>query len=893
MLVAWTELVRRNAMLVAIATLVITLAAAAFVAQAFAVNTNTADMLARDLPFQQANRAFLQAFPQDKNTLVVLIEGDNPDLVEDGADALAAALTAEPLRFGPVFYPQGDPFFRRHGLLYLESRQLQRLTDRLAQAQPFLGALAADPSLRGLFALVTLAAEHLAKGTADGGGMALAPLLEAIAVQIEAQAAGRFDRLAWTTLMSGDAITGSGGGGGTKAPPRRLIVLQPPLDFRALRPARAAIEGVHALAREHGLTAERGLSVRLTGELALADDELVSARVGQATPELISFTLVSIIAFWCFRSVRLSLAALITVVAGVVWTAALASALVGALNLISLAFFVLFIGFAVDFGIHYALRHKEGVDLGLDPKAALARAAAGVGVALSLCALCAAIGFFSFIPTSYVGLAELGFIAGLGMAVALFTNLTILPALLTLLPVRAAPAGSGRGVGAAKQAVGEWIARRPLPILAGTVGLVLAAVAIAPSVRFDFDPLNLKDADSASVQALRALMADGTAGVYAIAVLEPSLAHADALAKRARELAVVADADTVNQFLPADQDAKLGAVETMALILEPALARERSGPPAMDETIAALGRLKAALQRLATTGGADALAAARVLSAFEGLPAGGADVATLDEMQVRLVSGLPARLEALRLSLTAGPVGLADLPADLRQRWLTEDGRARVEIAPAERVDGDTAALGRFVRAVQTIAPLAVGGPVVIYEGGQEILKSFLQAATTAVVAIALLLLVVLRNRRDVIFVFIPLALAALFTVAASVVLDVPFNFANVIVLPLLFGLGVTESLNLVVRERQEGGPAPMMATCTPRAVLFSALTMIAAFGTLALSDHPGIASMGLLLAVAITLTLLCTVIVLPALMTAMNQRGAAGSSAGQAEPAPITPAKR
>lgn len=877
-------------MLVAIATFAITLAAAVYVAHAFAVNTNTADMLARDLPFQQANRALLQAFPQDKNTLVVVIEGDNPDLVEDGADALAAALAAEPQRFGHVFYPQGDPFFRRHGLLYLESRQLQRLTDRLAQAQPFLGALAADPSLRGLFALVTLAAGHLAKGSADSGGMALAPLLDAIAAQLEAQAAGRFDRLSWTTLMSGDAIAGEGVGAG--ATPRRLIVLQPPLDFRALRPARAAIEGVHALAREHGLTAERGLSVRLTGEVALADDELISARVGQATPELISFTLVSIIAFLCFRSVRLSLAALITVVVGVVWTAALASALVGALNLISLAFFVLFIGFAVDFGIHYALRHKEGLDLGLDPKAALARAAAGVGIALCLCALCAAIGFFSFIPTSYVGLAELGFIAGLGMAVALFTNLTILPALLTLLPVRGTPASPDLAVGAAKQALSQWIARRPLPVLAGTVGLVMAAVAVAPSVRFDFDPLNLKDAKSPSVQALRTLMEDGTAGIYAIAVLEPSLGEAEALAKRARALAEVADADTVNQFLPVGQDAKLTAVETMALILEPALARGRIAPPTIEETIAALGRLKTALQRLATAGGADAAAAARVRSALERLPAGGADAATLNEMQERLVSGLPARLEALRLSLTAGPVGLADLPADLRARWLTEDGRARVEIAPAERVDGDTAALGRFVRAVQTIAPLAVGGPVVIYEGGQEILKAFLQAAATAVVAIAVLLLVVLRNRRDVIFVFIPLALAALFTVAASVVLDVPFNFANVIVLPLLFGLGVTESLNLVVRERQEGGPAPMMATCTPRAVLFSALTMIAAFGTLALSDHPGIASMGLLLAVAITLTLVCTVIVLPALMTAMNQRTAAGG-AGQAEPSPITPAKR
>lgn len=873
----WTERVRRSAAFVVIATLIVTLAAAAYVARTFAVNTNTADMLARDLPFQQATRTLLEAFPQDSNTLVVLVEGDNPDLVEDGATALAAALAAEPARFGGVFYPQGNPFFQRHGLMYLNTGQVQRLTDRLAQAQPFIAALATDPSLRGLFGLLTLAAEHQAKGTSESGGMTLAPLLDAIAAQLDAQAACRFDRLSWTRLMSGDAIGGEGNAG----PARRLIIVKPPLDFRSLRPARAAIEGVWTLARAQGLTEERGLSVRLTGEVALADDELISARVGQATPELVSFALVSIIALICFRSVRLSLAALITVVVGVVWTAALASALIGALNLISLAFFVLFIGFAVDFGIHYALRYKEGLDLGLDPEGALARAAGGVGIALSLCALCAAIGFFSFIPTNYDGLAELGFIAGLGMAVALFTNLTVLPALLALLPVRtdlappAAPATGRQGV------LGRWIARHPGWILAGTGALVLVAVTIVPSVRFDFDPLNLKDDESQSVRALRVLMQDGTADVYAINVLAPSLAKADELAAHVRGLAEVADVSTATQFVPGDQDTKLALIETMALILEPALASERRPLASANDVAAALARLKAALELLAAAGGTDGTAAERLVSAFNRLPLGGADARTLDEMQTRLLGSLPPRLDALRQSLTAGPVGLAELPVELRERWITPDGRARMEIVPAERVDGDTAALGRFVRAVQAVAPLAVGGPVMIYEGGREILKAFLQAATTAVAAIAVLLLVLLRNRRDVVFIFIPLFLAALFTVCASVVLDVPFNFANVIVLPLLFGLGVTESLNLVVRERQEGGPLPMMKTCTPRAVLFSALTMIAAFGTLAFSDHPGIASMGLLLAVAITLTLVCTVIVLPALMTVMDTRAAASAQAG------------
>ncbi len=161
---------------------------------------------------------------------------------------------------------------------------------------------------------------------------------------------------------------------------------------------------------------------------------------------------------------------------------------------------------------------------------------------------------------------------------------------------------------------------------------------------------------------------------------------------------------------------------------------------------------------------------------------------------------------------------------------------------------------------------------MIIVEAGRAVEMAFLEAAALAVAGIALLLVVLLRNVRDIALVFAPLLLAALLTVAASAAFAMPFNFANVIVLPLLFGLGVAASLNLVIRERQEGEAGAMMSSCTPRAVVFSALTTVASFGTLALSAHPGIAGMGLLLAIAIGLTLASTVIVLPALMTVFRR---------------------
>jgi predicted RND superfamily exporter protein len=175
--------------------------------------------------------------------------------------------------------------------------------------------------------------------------------------------------------------------------------------------------------------------------------------------------------------------------------------------------------------------------------------------------------------------------------------------------------------------------------------------------------------------------------------------------------------------------------------------------------------------------------------------------------------------------------------------------------------------LRRFVGAVRAVALHATGSPVVILEAGNTVVGAFRDAAVLAFVAIAVLLAVLLRRLRDVALVFSPLVLAALLTVAASVLFGLPFNFANVIVLPLLFGLGVANGIHLVLRRRDQGGVTEVMASSTPRAVVFSALTTIGSFASIALSSHPGTASMGMLLTIAITLTLACTLIVLPALM--------------------------
>jgi hypothetical protein len=242
------------------------------------------------------------------------------------------------------------------------------------------------------------------------------------------------------------------------------------------------------------------------------------------------------------------------------------------------------------------------------------------------------------------------------------------------------------------------------------------------------------------------------------------------------------------------------------------------------------------------------------------------DPKTLRELQKRLLASLPARLESLRDSLDPQPVTLKNLPRAIVDRQLAADGRARLTVYPKENLR-DPAAIKRFVASVRSVAPDATGAPVIIYEAGRAVIRAFIEAGVISVVCISILLIVLMRRLHEVLLVFAPLALAALMTVAASVVLDLPFNFANVIVLPLLFGLGVAGNIHIVMRERDETGAEGVLSTSTPRAVVFSALTTIGSFGSIALSSHPGTASMGILLTISITLTLATALIVLPGLL--------------------------
>ncbi|MBL8836364.1 MAG: MMPL family transporter [Alphaproteobacteria bacterium] len=850
---------------------VVTIALSFYVAHAIRVDTSTEEVLSRDLPFRQQNIAFKALFPGFRDPLVIVLDGGDPDALDDAGRRLATRLRAMPETFPLVFDAASEPFFRRNGFLYLSVEQLSDLSDRLAESQAFLATLSGDPSLRGLFDMLRRAVVDGGEELAQASGMRAG--LDALAATIEARGRGQAATLAWSTLMGGDALQRSA---------HRLIVAETNPDSGSLEPGAEAMRAARAAAAELGLAAA-GVRMRLTGEAALSTEELEGVFHGAIVASVLSFVVVALIVVVGLRSWRLVLAVLANLVVGLVLTAAFATVAVGRLNLISVAFAVLFVGIAVDFGIHFALRYKEQLLHGVAHAAALGNTATGVGPSLLLAGLTALFAFFSFLPTSYRGVAELGLISGVGMIIATLTSLTVLPAILSVLP-------QGRAVGSGmvpSAAFVDGVIRRHARLIclaAFAVGLV--ALPIAAQVRFEKNPLNLQDPTNPSVQTLRDLMRSDPATRPGISVVMPTLEAAQPVAARLAQLPSVAAAITARSLVPADIERKLEIIGEMNVFLAPLLAGAPPLPTPTDgERRASIAAFIDAALPFAASPQAGAMAdplrrLANGLSTY--LDGPGRSAEALAALEQALLGGLGARLDALREALGAEPVAVDDVPPVLLRQYLAPDGRARIEVQP--RLDlSDDAAMRRFVAEVSAAAPNAVGPAAMLMASGDAVVGAFQEASVIALVMITIVLLVQLRSVVDMVLVLIPLLLAATITFAISATLGPPINFANIIVVPLLLGLGVSSGIYLVTRAREESD-GMLLRTVTPRAVLFSALTTVASFGSLAIERHVGTASMGQLLMIAIALSLVCTLVVLPAMLSLRYGRRAAGAAVTAAD---------
>src|SRR6266568_3158570 len=804
---------------------------AAYTAAHFAITTDTDQLLPKDLPWRKHEQAYRDAFPQDQ--ILVVVQGPTTELVEMAADRLAAELRTRHDRFSSVRRPQGSEFLQRSALLFLPVDQASDAAGRLAASKPLIEVLSTDPSLRGVMHALTIGI-----GAGQARRMppdALARPMNMLSDTLDDLFAGRFPSFSWRVLMNGKPA----------APDelRGLIQIEPRLDFGALEPGRAAIDAIRQAADDLELGRNFGARVRLTGQVAINDEQFVTLGKGML-PNFAGTLLALLLILWlALRSAHINLAVFVSLCVGFVVTAAAGLLMVGAFNMISVAFGILFFGLGADFCIQFTVRYRSERHERDEVRAALRGAAARAGGPLALAAAATMFGFFSFVPTAYRGIAELGLIAGFGMMAAFITTITLLPALLTVVGTPGEPERMGF---VALAPVDRFLARHRVAVIVGTIVVALAGMPLLSRMHFDFDPIHLQDPDGEAVSTYRELITVPEIGISSANIVASSVAEVDEIIRRAAGLPEVSGTRSIQSLVPSDQDRKLPAIQRAAAALGPAIKTSATRPASSDEeTIDAIRAALTDLRRLASAGEDNAAAAASRLAGLLDRLAN-ADAAVRDKARDALIAPLRLDLDRLRNMLRPERVTVQSVPSELARDWVAPDGRARIEVMP----QGD---------------PDDTGTPVWLIEAEHTIVRAFIEAGALAVLSIAVMLWIALRRFRDVVLTLVPLIVAGAVTLELMVLIGESLNFANVIALPLLLGVGVAFKIYYIMAWR--AGRTNLLQSTLTRAVFYSALTTVTAFGSLWLSKQPGLSSMGKLMALALVCTLAAAVLFQPALM--------------------------
>lgn len=847
----------RHAGLVATGVLLLGLFCGQYAVTHFSLNSDAESLISPQTTWRKLNAIYDADFPQQNNLINVVIDGVTPERADAAAAALFAALSARKDMFYFVRSPDYAPYFAREGMLFLPLDQVKAAMQQLISAQPFLGGLAADPSLRGIMGTLSTTLQGVAHGQSS-----LAQLhapISAFSATLDGVLAGKTSFLSWQSLVSG------------KPPdPRelqRFIDVRPRLDYDSLTPGGRATNFIRATAEKLHLMPSEGIRVRITGPIPLSDDEFNTLAERAGLMALLMSAAVLAMLYLAVRSLRMILAILLTVFVGLGITSAAGLAIYGSFNVISVAFIALFVGLGADFGIQFCVRYRaerHKLDV-LDT--ALRQAGDGVGNALTLAAAATAAGFFSFLPTSYLGVAQLGLVAGVGMLVIFLLTITFLPALIKLF----APGGEPAAIGYLWLApVDRFLWNRHLAIVLVAAALGGVGAAMLPSLHFDFNPLDLRNPKIESVATALALMKSPQTSPNTINVLAPSLAAAQNRATVLDALPIVSQVLTIESFVPPDQVPKLSAIADASNLLDPTINPFVVRPPPNDQdNVSSLLDTAGALDSAARSShGAEAAWALHLAQDLRRLAKGPKSLRARAEDA--LVPDLNTMLDQLRGSLAAQPVSLASLPADLKNDWTAPNGAYRVEVFPKGN-SNDNRVINEFVREVRAVAPNATGTPISIQEAGITIVRAFGQAFALSFLSIAVLLWIALRQLRDVAIALGPLILASILTLGTCVVIGLQLNFANIIALPLLFGIGVAFDIYFVMAWRS--GARRLLQSPLTRAIILSAGTTASAFGTLWVSSHPGVASMGELLAISLIWILVCVLFFLPALLALATQR--------------------
>ena len=867
-----------------------------------AFHTSHLDLVSSGNRYKQLDQAFSREFDDIPERVIVVIRGQDKNRAKAFATALAQRLEDEP-SIEKVLHRIPLDTLQDKALLYLSDEELTELRRQLEQYRELFQEFAAYPTLERLFDLlnreVTKAlVSHVFTDFLEDEGQTEKPLDLTFLLTLLRQLNQHLDpqqpyHSLWQELFTSTS-QGTPHDGFLWSDDQQLLFVfaNPKVEAGDVNRFQTAVrqirQDVQALQQAYP-----DLEVGITGKAVLETDEMTSAQRDMTIATVISLVGVAILFGAFFRSMIRPGLTVLTLMLGVGWTLGFTTLTLGHLNIFTIVFAPMLIGLGIDStGIHFLTHYETQRTAGKNVRQALEHTFLGTGGGIVIATLTTATAFYALIFSDFLGLRELGFITGSGLMLILLATFTCLPALLVLeerwrgarAPIYATPS--------IEEQAGyvERFYRYPWTTLAVSACLVILSLLALGKIGTDFNLLRLQSERNESVIWAERIFASTRRSVLMGEIMANSIADVERKVEALSHLPSVERVDSILAVLPPEQERKLALIQELRPLLAE-MTMPRHDPDAVD-----LAALRTILERLNAKFEAgneapqtsaegvlrlDLREVQQLIEQFlqrtQEIPAAGIQSA-LSTFQRALRGDLAAKLALLQRNLEAQRVTIEDLPSELRARYVGKTGKFRLFVLPAENV-WEPLPLAKFVRDLQAVDTNAIGAPVTNYEYMETIKQGYSKASVYAMSGIVFLTFLMFRGALSTILALVPLLVGSVWTLGMMVLFGVQFNMANLLFLPLIIGIGIDNGVHIMHSYRTTGkyeGESVPLTKSTAKALTLAALTTIVGFGSLMISSHRGIYSLGLLVALGVGSVLVASLTTLPSLLAIL------GSAAGR-----------
>jgi hopanoid biosynthesis associated RND transporter like protein HpnN len=847
--------------------------------------TGRDDLMPRNAPFQVDYRAYRAEFG-DQEEIVAVIESDDAERATRAADALYARLNREKGVFREVFYPGGLPYFRNNGLLFMPLEEIRQLRNTLTMAAPVLKDLAAAPSVQTLFTSLTRQIDGYLAQPDPATLKSLTFMLSTLDKGFKAfdgKGNGPGSGMSMDSFLKGNS---DGKPSMLESAGKQQVITMLPVKLQgSFVPAEKAITAARtALDDIIKMPEFKGVKAGLTGVPVLEYEEMATSQHDIQIATILSLSLTVILLLFAFRGLLNVIAAMVSLIVGICLSFGFATLAVGHLNILSMVFAIMLIGLGIEYGIQVVLRYQEELKTGASGLEAIETGLSANIRSIIMAAATVALAFATFAFTDFKGIAELGIIAAGGVFICVLATFTVLPAMLILLErfrktspltASASPALPRPGLGG--------IFTRPRTVVVLTLLLTMACVYPTLRTRFDYNLMNLQARGLQSVEYAYKLMRSKENSGYFAVVTARDRAEARQLSERLEKLPAVDHVVSLTALVPEQQQAKLVELAALRQVMDavrPAPYEENLRVmelPAIFESFRdRVDKLKKVLE---TERAVEVRPVGAFLTTLDGFftslekEKDRNALGMLREFQGGMFAELPDKLRMLKATLRASPVNENDVPQELKQRFVGTSGKLLLQVAPRKEIF-EHGPLQEFVSQVKSVVPNATGEPVMVYESLTILRDSYLKAFGYAFIGIAAILLINFKSLRFALIGSLPLAAGLLLMVGGMWLAGISFNSANIIVLPLILGVGIDSAIYIINRYRQGAEtPAQVALSSAGIGVFLNALTILFSFGALMVAHHQGVFSIGAVMSLGMVASVAVFMLFLPALLDIWGRR--------------------